>query len=335
MGKRKLLAALLTLALTGSAAGQLRRPASPGQLAGESILGHVLPSPGERALPSAATITVTLQLLGSGLVLVESVREGGRFDFADIPRGRYSVTVKCPGYLDSSKEFVVFQSISGEPAMLYINVGAREPGDSPLPSGTTVAAGLLSVPDKALQALKKAERASDKDKPRQAIEHLEKAISIHPAFAEAHNNLAVQHLKLGDEKRALEAIDESIRIQPRQNPMAYRNRGLIHLKNRDYPEAIDSLQASLDQEPQHAETLFNLGRAYFDSGLQRHAVEVFEQVLALQADNSMARFALGYACFSIQDFPRAARELRTFLGEQNTGPQADLARRLLQQIATR
>jgi|GEM_PF-1830753 len=73
---------------------------------------------------------------------------------------------------------------------------------------------LARVPKGALQAFRKAEKAAGQGKREDAIRHLEEALSIHPDFLEAWNNLGAQYIKIGKLEEAEASLLRGLEINP-------------------------------------------------------------------------------------------------------------------------
>jgi tetratricopeptide (TPR) repeat protein len=92
-----------------------------------------------------------------------------------------------------------------------------------------------------LAAAQKFSETGETDK---AVEELEKAIRISPEYADAYNNLAVQHLRMGRTEEACAELSRAIAIagpsSQRLTNLAFAQRLLNRI-----PEAIDSARAAV------------------------------------------------------------------------------------------
>ncbi len=123
------------------------------------------------------------------------------------------------------------------------------------PSGKALAPGTISVTQlrhpptrKAFQALVSAQRFSESGQTDKAVIELEKAIHISPEYADAYNNLAVQHIRLG---RFQEACDELTRAIELAGPNAPRlaNLAYVQCQLKLYSEAVVSARAAYRLDP--------------------------------------------------------------------------------------
>ncbi|TLM65398.1 MAG: tetratricopeptide repeat protein [Deltaproteobacteria bacterium] len=79
------------------------------------------------------------------------------------------------------------------------------------------------------------------------------------------NNLGVHYGEIGRSGEALEALRESLQIDP-GNPVTLRNLGKEYYARQQWPEAMAALRNSLQLEPGHPEALEGLGMAALQAG---------------------------------------------------------------------
>jgi tetratricopeptide (TPR) repeat protein len=134
----------------------------------------------------------------------------GSFVIRNVPPGSYMLYV-----LDRHGNEITSQPLNVLEAMPAVAI--RLPGRvAARPTGKTVsAARLLHKPDKrALRAAIKAQKLAQEHDYQEAAAELENAVRIDPKFAEAHNNLGVQYLRLGRYGDAAAAFRRAIEIDP-------------------------------------------------------------------------------------------------------------------------
>jgi tetratricopeptide (TPR) repeat protein len=130
------------------------------------------------------------------------------------------------------------------------------------------------IPQKALKEFRRAQDAVQKGNTQRAIEHLHKAIQIHPQFAEAHNSLGVKFMTLADYAQAAAAFEEAVRLRPGSSePLS--NLGIaLHGLNR-YEEAEGLIRRALELEPHALKSRLALGLVLCSqAGKQEEALAV-------------------------------------------------------------
>jgi tetratricopeptide (TPR) repeat protein len=128
----------------------------------------------------------------------------------------------------------------------------------------------------------------------EAVQFIEKALSIAPDDAQAEANLGLALNALDRPQDALEHFHKSLRLAP-NNARVYNNLGNIYFAFRRVKDAIRCYQQALALQPAFAEVHFNLGSALM--AVQRHseAAASFRQCLALQPDFTEGRRKLEQA----------------------------------------
>ena len=133
-----------------------------------------------------------------------------------------------------------------------------------------------------------------------AVDVLQKSISIEPTLVVAHNNLGNALRALGDLDAAIVSYKESIRLQP--NPDAHSNLGISLREKKCFDEAIIELQEALRLKPDWVRVYANIADAYRQSGRLTEALDWCRRGLALDPDHAPL-----WACYG--DALREANEL--------------------------
>jgi len=127
-----------------------------------------------------------------------------------------------------------------------------------------------------------------------AISCYEKALSIKPDYAEAHYNLGFSHHRLGQLDAAVRSYKKVVAIKP-DYAKAHNNKILsviYFFTNGQIPDAIDTLEALIKDNPNDA-LLFNMiGGCYASLGQPDMAIKNYEQALAINPDYSVPRHML-------------------------------------------
>jgi tetratricopeptide (TPR) repeat protein len=131
---------------------------------------------------------------------------------------------------------------------------------------------------------------------KKALEPYKEALRLNPNSAEAHHNLGIACLQLGNPKKAMESFKEVIRIKP-DSVNAHANLGIAYWTLGDSIKAIQSYEDAIHIKPDEASVLYNLGIAYVKMGNQAKAIELLREAFRLDSDFTMAHYALGVAYF--------------------------------------
>ena len=84
-----------------------------------------------------------------------------------------------------------------------------------------------------------------------------------------------------DPQKARSVLLEAIRLDP-DNVQAYFKLGLVYVKLKDYPQAIQSYTKAAELDPQFSDIYFNLGFAYGMNGDYAKAEEMYQKVVKMR-----------------------------------------------------
>ena len=176
------------------------------------------------------------------------------FTFHNIPYGDYQMTISDSGGEVLAEELI---SVSGNAPILTVRLPKRKV-ERP-PSGPVSIAQLQHPPArKAFSAVVTAQRFAESGDYRRAAEELEKAVKISPDYAAAYNNLAVQHIRLGEYGLAVEEIQRANDLM-KPGPVQLCNLAFAQSKLERYDDAIASARASLKLDGNYAQAHYLLG----------------------------------------------------------------------------
>jgi len=93
----------------------------------------------------------------------------------------------------------------------------------------------------------------------------------------------------------------------------YGKLGKVYAAEKNYQQAITTLESALRYQPDSQEVLIDLAIARFDSEQYEKAIEPLAKVLGLNPQSTGAHHMLGKSYFMLGDFPKSAAELETAL----------------------
>ncbi len=74
-------------------------------------------------------------------------------------------------------------------------------------------------------------------------------------------------------------------------------------------ETIGELEARVKENPEDAQALAELARAYFDAGRLSESRQAYEKAVALKPDDGTLRLELAMTCFLLSDYDQAVKNL--------------------------
>ena len=264
-------------------AGAVLRAESDGRESGSEALlisGRVLPAPGETTLPPVVWVV----LRASGARPYERkqlLHRAEKFQFREVPNGNYILSVKSEGYATSTLELQDGSAVAGRRG-LFIALGSRLTDRSLPPAGqATIDLATLKIPKKALREFQKASEQSEKNRLDWALEHLRKAIALHPDFFQAYNNLGTIYLRMGDYPEAEAAFLNAIEINP-NSAMVYRNLGLTYILTNRWEGVVN-----MELNPDNHTVWANRAGALVNLGRNEEALAASEKAIELNPDNAV------------------------------------------------
>lgn len=235
----------------------------------------------------------------------------------------------------TSRIVVVFLWLAGS-AAAQVDASSVTPFDGNY--GVPIAGGLVSasdlgVPTRARREFDRANALMGKQDLAQAVQKLNRAISIYPEYAVAYNNLAVIYSRLGDLTREREALQRAIGLDD-HFALAYVNIGRMNISARDFPDAEAALDKASAFDPNDLDTLVLLSYSEF---MDRHfdeAIATSHRAHALEQSHAFVHRVAARAFEQKRQRADAIAELESFLKEEPSGPHADAARKELETVKT-
>jgi tetratricopeptide (TPR) repeat protein len=131
-------------------------------------------------------------------------------------------------------------------------------------------------------------------RPRDAIEHCQRALELNSNYAKAHYNLGTALKAIGQYQQAIEHFEQALKLEPDYAEVHY-NYGNIFIHSGQPLEAIEHYRHALQSKPNFTEAHNNLGIALADIGRFSEAIEHYNQALILDPGYAEAHNNLGCA----------------------------------------
>lgn len=145
------------------------------------------------------------------------------------------------------------------------------------------------------------------------LDDLEKAVEIDPTFASAWAQLcSVQNWIAKDAKAALQSCSKAIELDS-QSSEAWTYRGDIHLRNKEFDDAIADYDHALKLTPDWMWPWDNRGEAYLRKGDIDRSIQDFNEVIRLNPDYAMGFLDRGIAEMRKKDLDSARADFETGL----------------------
>ncbi len=182
----------------------------------------------------------------------------GGFELSDLPPGYYDV-IATSGLSETHEQV----RMEGSPVQLTLRL-SRDP--NPTAKGSsTVSVQQLRIPNKAQNALEKAQDYFNKGKLDQAREQLAKALSADPTYSDAFALRGIMALHDGNTEAAISDLDHAIQTD-HNNAMAYVAMGSAYNQKSQFDDAQRELEMAESLNPALWQTHFELAKAKLGKG---------------------------------------------------------------------
>ena len=152
------------------------------------------------------------------------------------------------------------------------------------------------IPAKAVAEFARANREARKGRIQECVKHLEKAVQIAPSYMEAHNNLGVRYLMLGEYERGAQEFETALKLDA-SSLFPHTNLSLVRFMLTQYAEAEASARAALRLDAKFTRAQYLLG-------------------LTLAAEGKGAAEAIDHLDKAAAEFPRARLVAAEILTQQ-------------------
>ena len=116
--------------------------------------------------------------------------------------------------------------------------------------------------------------------------------------------LSLNNIGLYDE--AIDCLDKAISLNPSLE-IAWNNKGLALINSGRYSEAIDILKKAIHIEPNYSASWCNLGLTYHRLGDIKNAVAAYQKAAQLDTDSYIAFYNLGNCLFEVGQFEESIK----------------------------
>jgi hypothetical protein len=270
-----------TLSLTPSIKGQLTPEP-------RTLSGTVYYAGGHQP---AENISVELHTTEGSMIAPQTTSSNGWFEFRGLPRGVYVIAINVAGFEPVNfKVDLVFASSRGN--VIYLQ--PRSINSTTSPHASPISTHELSMPQKARTLMESGKKKVYTDKNVQAgLEDFRRALAIAPGYYEAHYQIALAGLILGQRDLAEKSFRKAIEVSGDKYGDADIGLGTTMLDRRDFSEGEKTIRRGIELSPDSWLGHYELGRAL----LNQERIEDAEKA-ALQARSLAPNAAIIYRLLS-------------------------------------
>jgi Ca-activated chloride channel homolog len=191
----------------------------------------------------------------------------------------------------------------------------------------------LDAPNDAVDEFNRSISLLKEQNAKEAIKHLQKAISAYPKFVSARVNLGIAYLDQSDTAHAKSEFEAAEKLDDKF-PRSFVNLGMLALSQKDFAGAEAQLEQAAGLRPKDPKILTALAQAQNGNHHYLRAVETAQRVHAVEhKEMADVHYLAAIAALALNDFHTMQHELNVFLSEDPTHPLAPNARKNLEILA--
>jgi Flp pilus assembly protein TadD len=282
------------------------------------IRGLVQPAVDERLVPRDTVV----ELRDSWGGLLSSYVFDGRFRFTDVPAVTYTLHLRADGYEPISVPLDGRFSGRGVVSLEFRLVRSPRQEDE-MREGQVVSLRTLKIPAKALRVHEKGIEQLKKNQFEASLSSFDRAIRLHPEYAEAHTGKGAVLMKLRRSGEAEGALRKAIELDPSLYA-ARKNLGYLLLVTERYEEASEHLAEAVAIGPADSSVLAYFGEARYHLQQYEGAYEALRLALELSPENYQASYRQGFVCLELDRPGEALESFQDFLAHNQGWEDSDV-----------
>ncbi len=299
------------------------------------VAGRLTQPDGSAAVRSVVRITGQ-----SGLDRQAFTDDMGRFEIANLPRGRYYLSAVNPAATDQFTDPVELDLSRALSNRVSVNIFLRNNVITTSPKKEkpvviSVAEAREDVPKPARKAFEKALKLRGTKRYEQSLESFNRSIELFPSFFQALAERGHLLIAMGRAPEAAGDFTRALELNSRYGP-ALRGSGICKVQQGKYAEAVEDLKLAADVEPGNAVVYLFMGTSYAALDRREPARAALEKALSLDP-SAAARAHVHLANLYLKEnlLEQAAGEIQAYLKAVPDAPDAERLRTIEAQLRAR
>jgi Tfp pilus assembly protein PilF len=252
---------------------------------------------------------------------------GGKFRLRFARPGQYSITVEAPGFLPEQRMVSLLAYSQSEFMFIQLRRDPEARSEPTAPPGV-IHVGAPPIARREFELGRDALAAEGRTD--EAIAHLEKAISLHPKFLEAHVLLGSAYIRAQQLDKAESALRRALKVDSK-SAEAHFGLGEVYREQKKYAEAEKELLAGLKIQDSWQGHLA-LGRLYWEQGDVAKAGPQVGKALKQKPDLAEGHLLAGNILLKAHQAENALTEFEEYLRLEPKGKFAAEAQAMVQKI---
>jgi tetratricopeptide (TPR) repeat protein len=292
-----------------------------------SLTGTVFSEKTKRAVDQA---NVRLCDTGGNLLTQTITNDSGQFDFRQIRRSNYILTVDAAGY-QSYALHVELSFASDRGISIYLKPDPSDPAAN-VPAAN-ISAHEMSMPSKARDLLASGGKKLYADKnPQAALIDFQQAISIAPGFYEAYFQIGMAYLTLGTREDAEKNFRKSIEVSNDKYGEPVIGLASFLIDKGDLAQSESMTRHGLELSPNSWFGYYQLGRILFAENKIADAQKSAEQARSLSPNAALVYRLLSNIHLTQKDYPALLQDLDSYIKLDPDSPAGVRAKEIRNQV---
>jgi len=276
---------------------------------------------------TAERVLVRVEGFGSGVNGQSLTDSSGKFRFSGLGQAQYIVTVRAPGYREARQQV----DLQTQPRAYLQFQLVPEKTEPTAPTGPAAIINSDIPPEARKEFDQGRTLLLDEKNIEKAIPHLEKAISLHPKYAEAHLLLGTAYVDNKQWDKAERELKKTLEIDAKATGACFAL-GEVYRQQQKYAEAEKALQDGLKLDPKSHQGHLSLGQVYFAKGDIAKAGPEVGQALQLKPDYAEAYLLAGNLFLRSKNADNALQMFEQYLRLDPKGKYATQTREIVEKI---
>jgi tetratricopeptide (TPR) repeat protein len=256
--------------------------------------------------------------------------DSGQFDFRQIRRSNYILTVDAPGHQPYTMH-VELSFASDRGISIYLKPNPSDPAAN-VPAAN-ISAHEMSMPQKARDLLASGGKKLYTDKnPQAALVDFQQAISIAPGFYEAYYQIGMAYLTLGTREDAEKNFRKSIEVSNDKYGEPVIGLASFLIDKGDLAQSESMTRHGLQLSPSSWFGYYQLGRILFTENKVADAQKSAEQARSLAPNAAIVYRLLSNIHLSQKDYPALVQDLDAYIKLDPDSPAGARAKEIRKQV---
>jgi len=161
----------------------------------------------------------------------------------------------------------------------------------------------MSIPTKVISLYNNALKLSNNGDLSNAIDEYKKAISLHPTFLEAYNNIGELYSMMGNREEAISTYMEALKID--KNYRVLLNLGVELYHNKYFEKSLKYFKESLSLKNDFLESNYYTAMAYYNLKDFNNAEVYFKEVIKLDKKHLKTNYLLSSIYYEWKEYHKA------------------------------